>query len=62
MCFYMVNIVRRLSQRLSYVVQVKFVLMGRFAVPVGRNVCDVQGRDVVSFLTKKWMTGKRYVH
>ena len=32
MCFYMVKVVRSLSQRHSYVVQIKFILMGRLVL------------------------------
>ena len=35
--------------------------MGRFVVCVGFTICGGQGRDIFSFLTKKWMTRKRYV-
>ena len=40
----------------------KRVLMGRFVVCVGCIVCGGKGRDIVSFLTPKRMTVKRYIH
>ena len=48
--------------RRSYAVQVKYVPMVRFVVFVGRIVCGGQGREIVSFMTKTRITGKKYVH
>ena len=49
-------------QRRVDVVQAKCVLMVNVVIYIGLIVCSDQGRDIVSFLTKKWMTGKRYIH
>ena len=49
-------------QRRVDVVQAKCVMMVSFVVCVCRIFCSDQGRDIVSFLTKNWMTGNKYIH
>ena len=49
-------------QRRVDVVQAKCVLMVNVVIYIGLIVCSDQGRDIVSFLTKTLMTGKRYIH